>query len=173
MTERSAGHSAQFRSASFWKHSLGREVLAQLDVLARPLDRLGAVLDHVGVEIHKVMVIMNAAGARRLQIASARNHAARFGARVSPQQCVELAQGLMQIGPRHPRDDVLIAGGGFLEFGLRREQLDPVLRDEPMTGIGLIGTPVMRAGFLVTAMGEVEQPPFAALPRRMSASASP
>src|SRR5215471_10163612 len=38
---------------------LRREVLAESDVLARPLDRFGAVLDHVGVEIGKVMIVMD------------------------------------------------------------------------------------------------------------------
>src|SRR5262249_12826623 len=102
--------------------------------------------------------------ARRLQITSARNHAARSGTRVSAQQCVELAQGVMQVGPRRLRDDVFITGGGFLEVALRREQLGHVLGDEPITGIGLIGAPVMSAGIVVTAVGKVEQSPLQLYP---------
>ena len=66
----------------------------------------------------------------------------------------------MQLGPRHSCDHPLVEFDCLLEVAAGRQQLRPMLGDQPIAGVGASGPGIVRVGFVMTAMGQVQYAPL-------------
>ena len=87
---------------------LGGGVPAQVDVEARPLDRLRAVLPDVGVEVREVMVVVDPAASRRRQVPGERPIVGVARLLALPHQRVQVAERVLDFRSRHTVDHALV-----------------------------------------------------------------